>query len=135
MKFCIKIFFLFLIPFYSCGQSIRNMQTNEIKKLLCHKWNISKNIGSSQNSKDTIRKEIIVFPAELNATVDFAVSGIVNFNFVKGSWKYIKKNNQLIVELNKKASNYNILKITKSEMLLVQDENGVLNKISLRRED
>ena len=135
MKLSIKIIFLFLIPFYSYGQSIRNMQTNEIKKLLCHKWNISKDFGSSQISKDTIRKEIIVFPAELNATVDFASSGIVNFNYVKGSWKYIKKDNQLIVELNKKASNYNILKITKSEMLLERYEDGVLNKISLRRED
>ena len=131
----IKLIFLFLMPFYSCGQSIKKMSTDKINSLLCHKWNIAENSDSWTTTKDSHLKVESVFPSELSSTVEFISDGSVKFDITKGSWKYNKKGNQLVLELNTKLVNYTIQKLTEKGMLLENNENGSAKKISLWREE
>ena len=128
-KIGVNSLFFVLFPNFLFSQSIDGIKKEkEVIPLLCHTWNI--------NFKTDSLIKIEANP-QLFSTIDFMKNGsvIITTNSpVTGSWSYNKKSHDLILEFKNQALKFKILKFTKTDMIL-QENNGEGRKAHYWRTD
>jgi hypothetical protein len=115
------------------SQSIEQIKTQkEIAPLLCHEWNFTYNTAlDSFFVKESFPSE----KAEI-LSVKFLPDGSViikDADTAKGSWNYNATNRNLLLEIENKTVKLKILKLTKKELVVENNNKGRLKRTYLKR--